>query len=210
MNILNGIYKEILSKQQFELLPVIAKFSKQYYLVGETAIALYLGHRRSIDYDLFTIAGVRRKNIKNILASEGIEYHVLYEEHDQIHVIIGNVKVTFYSYPFPVNHPNRLEDIISMPELIDLAAMKAFALGGRAKWKDYIDMFFLLKDHFSIEEIEQRAEEIFRTAFNAKLFRQQLTYHKDIDYSEAVNFLKKDPGVEEIKRFLTDVATIAF
>ena len=97
-----------------------------------------------------------------------------------------------------------------MPELIDLAAMKAFALGGRAKWKDYVDMYFLLKDHFSIKEIEQRAEELFHTAFNAKLFRQQLTYYKDIDYSEAVNFLKEDPGIEEIKRFLTDVATIAF
>jgi hypothetical protein len=102
------------------------------------------------------------------------------------------------------------QNIINIPPLPDLAAMKAFALGGRAKWKDYIDMYFLLKDHFSIKEIEQRAEELFRTAFNAKLFRQQLTYYKDIDYSEAVNFLKEDPGVEEIKRFLTDVATIAF
>ena len=204
------MYKDILSKEQHDILPLIGEFSKDFYLVGGTAIALYLGHRRSIDYDLFTISGIRRKNIKNILAAEGIEYRVLHEEHDQIHVIIGNVKVTFYSYPYPVNHPNRLEDIISMPELIDLAAMKAFALGGRAKWKDYIDMYFLLKDHFSIKEIEQRAEELFRTAFNAKLFRQQLTYYKDIDYSEAVNFLKEDPGVEEIKRFLTDVATIAF
>jgi len=60
------------------------------------------------------------------------------------------------------------------------------------------------------KEIEQRAEELFHTAFNAKLFRQQLTYYKDINYSEAVDFLKEDPGVEEIKRFLTDVATIAF
>ena len=204
------MYKDILSKEQHDILPLIGAFSKDFYLVGGTAIALYLGHRRSIDYDLFTITGVRRKNIKNILATEGIEYRVLYEEHDQIHVIIGNVKVTFYSYPYPVNHPNRLEDIISMPELIDLAAMKAFALGGRAKWKDYIDMYFFLKDHFSIKEIEQRAEELFHTAFNAKLFRQQLTYYKDIDYSEAVDFLKEDPGVEEIKRFLTDVATIAF
>ena len=203
------MHKEILTRQQSELLPLIARFSKQYYLVGGTAIALYLGHRRSIDFDLFTIMGVRRKNIKNVLAADGIEYRVLHEEHDQIHVLIDNVKITFFSYPFLVDHPKRLEDIISMPELIDLAAMKAFALGGRAKWKDYVDMYFLLKDNFSIKEIERRSEELFNTAFNAKLFRQQLTYYKDIDYSEAVIFLKKDPGKEEIIQFLTNVATIA-
>jgi hypothetical protein len=40
--------KDILTANQIRLLPLIREFSREYYLVGGTAIALYLGHRRSI------------------------------------------------------------------------------------------------------------------------------------------------------------------
>ena len=203
------MHTEILTANQTELLPLVKKFSKQYFLVGGTAIALYMGHRRSIDFDLFTFSGVKVKGIKYTLAKEGVDYGVIHEESDQLHIIVKKVKITFFYYPYPVKHPVRFENIISMPALIDLAAMKAFALGGRAKWKDYVDIYFLLKDHFSIQEIESKAEKLFHTAFNAKLFRQQLAWYDDIDYSEEVEFIKEDPGKEEIKRFLTGVATTA-
>lgn len=45
---------EILSTAQHDLLPFIKKYSKNYYMVGGTAIALHLSHRRSIDFDLLT------------------------------------------------------------------------------------------------------------------------------------------------------------
>ena len=47
------MHKEILSGNQMALLPFVQKFIKEYYLVGGTAIALHIGHRRSIDFDLF-------------------------------------------------------------------------------------------------------------------------------------------------------------
>lgn len=48
------IYLNILNKNQKDLLPLIKQHLSDYYLVGGTAIALYLGHRESIDFDLFT------------------------------------------------------------------------------------------------------------------------------------------------------------
>jgi len=71
--------------------------------------------------------------------------------------------------------------------------MKAFALGRRAKWKDYVDLYFIIKDHFSISEISKRGNEIFRGEFNEKLFRSQLAYFDDINYSETIIFM---PGFE--------------
>ena len=46
------MHKEILTKEQLELLPTIKFFSKDFGLVGGTAIALHIGHRHSIDFDL--------------------------------------------------------------------------------------------------------------------------------------------------------------
>jgi len=97
-----------------------------------------------------------------------------------------------------------------MPDLITLSAMKAFDLGGRAKWKDYVDLFFLIRDHFSIHEIAERAGVLFQDSFNLKLFRQQLAYYEDIDYSEAVSFVSESPDEKEITQLLTKAATESF
>ena len=88
--------------------------------------------------------------------------------------------------------------------------MKAFALGRRAKWKDYVDLYFILHDYFTIQEICKEAENIFNRQFSEKLFRQQLAFHKDIDFTEPVEFIITPVSDGEIKEFLIDKATDLF
>ena len=57
--------KEILSARQKDLLPFLKKFKKNYYLVGGTAIALHIGHKRSIDFDLFTHLPLNKRKISS-------------------------------------------------------------------------------------------------------------------------------------------------
>lgn len=205
------MHTEILSKEQSELLKVVRIFSKDFYLVEGTAIALYLGHRQSIDFDLFTDKEVKRQSIKKNIAELGLEYTIIHEAYDQLHIIINRVKFTFFNFPFKIKHKQKLNDIITMPSLLDLGAMKAFAFGGRAKWKDYVDIYFWLKNNIQLKEINKQAKNIFGEAFNIKLFHQQLSYFADIDFSEPVTFLqKKPPTKEKIKKILTDKALSEF
>jgi len=204
------MHKEILTSSQVKLLDLISEYSKAFYLAGGTAVALYIGHRQSIDFDLFTDSDLKPKSIKTKLAGGNIQYRVIHEAYDQLHILTNDVKITFFQYPFDIPHEVKFENVIKMPELIDLAAMKAFALGGRAKWKDYVDIYFILRDHFSIHEIGRRSNELYKDAFNLKLFRQQLAYFKDIDYSESVNFVSEKPDNEEILKFLIKAATEPF
>ena len=75
------------------------------------------------------------------------------------------------------------------------------------KQKDYVDLFFLIKNHFSIKEISVEAERLFKDQYSGKLFRQQLAFHKDIDYSETVDFMAGFEEQEEVtKAFLIDRA----
>ena len=142
------MHEEILSSSQKALLPLVAKFSSDFGLVGGTAIALQVGHRRSIDF----------------------------------------------------------EGIVKMPDLLTLAAMKAFSLGGRAKWKDYVDLYFLFKT-LTLSEVVKKAEELFAGEFNSKLFREQLAYFKDINYAKEIEFLKGfEASEEEIKEFLEEIS----
>ncbi len=99
-----------------------------------------------------------------------------------------------------------MNDILRLPELLDLAAMKAFALGRRSKWKDYVDLYFILRDHFSITQISERAAMIYGQLFSEKLFRAQLSYFDDIDYSEQVEFIGTTVPESVIKEFLIEKA----
>jgi hypothetical protein len=201
----------VLTKEQLQLLPILKRFSPDYYMVGGTAIALYLGHRRSIDFDLFTTQKINREHIAKIIKQHNYPVKdILYEDHEQLHIIVNSVKMTFFSFPHKIYAPQNFEDIINLPSLLDLGAMKAYALGGRAKWKDYVDLYFIFKNHFGLQKISQRAKEIFSSFFNEKLFREQLCYYEDIDYSESIEYLASEIRDEEIKKFLTQIALTPF
>jgi hypothetical protein len=203
--------KEILTDNQIKLLPLLKDFSKDYVLVGGTAIALYLGHRRSIDFDLFTSKKIKRKSIKNYLIDKKYPVdQLIYEEEDQIHFIVNGIKITFFRYPFGIEGRTDFDGIIGIPELSVLAAMKAYALGGRGKWKDYVDLYFLMRNNFPLKSIIEKAEELFGATFNGKLFKEQLSYFEDINYEEEVIYLDKPIEKEEIKRFLIEAATQEF
>jgi len=205
------MHRDILTAKQVELLPLIGEFSRDYYLVGGTAIALYLGHRRSIDFDLFTFGKVKKLSIKKIIDSYSWPVSdILFEDSEQIHLVIDGVKVTFFSYPHLIETQTVFEGTIRIPDLLTLAAMKAYALGGRAKWKDYVDLYFLLRDHFSLLQISEKSKELFRSFYNEKLFREQLCYFEDIDYSEKIDFIDPLVSDDKIKQFLTDVAITPF
>lgn len=202
------MHNEILSAKQVEVLPLVHRFARRFYLVGGTAIALHLGHRRSIDFDLFSSTAFANLDLLRKIRHARRYFQILVNKKGELTGLIGDVKLTFYHYPYPIECDTRFEDVIKLPSLLTLAAMKAFALGQRAKWKDYVDLYFILQRHpDGVQEVTRQAEKLFQDQFNEKLFRQQLTYFDDIDYREEVIYL---PGFETdpatIRQALTDFA----
>ena len=182
----------------------MATFRREYYLVGGTAIALHLGHRRSIDFDMFKPSTINHKKNLDRLTEAGFPCIVTRRVTEQMNLIVNDVKVTFFQYPYPVQATEKLESYFRLPSLLQLAAMKAYALGRRSKWKDYVDLFFLQKEHFSIEEISSCATSLFGDLFSEKIFRAQLCYFEDVDYTEEVDYtIPNPPTNREIREYLT-------
>jgi len=199
------MHHNILTDKQRQLLTFVSKFRKNYYLVGGTAIALHIGHRTSIDFDLFTQNKINKSFIKKEISKLKFNKQIIFEDIDQLHLLINDVKTTFFLYPYSVNHNEVFNRIITVPSLLSLSAMKAFALGRRAKWKDYVDLFFIIKNYYSIKEISIEAVNIFGELFSEKLFRGQIAFHDDIDYSEPVEYIKGYEILDkEIKQFLIE------
>lgn len=200
------MHKEILNKSQVELLPLVKQFKREFYLVGGTAIALHLGHRRSIDFDLFKSGRLVLNRILTKVSSAKHPYIVTRRVEEQLNLSIDDVKFTFFEYPYPIEVSCKFEDTIRLPDLLNLASMKAFALGRRSKWKDYVDLYYILKDQYTVKQIIEVSNKIYGQLFSEKLFRAQLSYFNDIDFSEEIEYLGKQPSNEEIREFLIEIA----
>lgn len=199
------MHLEILNNEQKELLPILSQFKREYYLVGGTAIALHIGHRESIDFDLFKEKNIRKKDVYSKL--KNLNYKVSFADYNQINMMANGVKITFFSFPYTVPVTSKLKAFIKMPDLLTLGAMKAFAHGRRSKWKDYVDLYFILKFHFSFKEVATKAKEIFKDEFIEKQFIAQLGYFKGINHDEEVVYLIPNPPSElEIQEFLKNVS----
>jgi hypothetical protein len=185
------MHKEILVERQIELLLLVGKFSRSFGLVGGTAVALQIGHRRSIDFDLFSHKKFQNISIKKKIAESRFSIQkTIVNKEGEFTFMANEVKVTFFQFPYKLDFEKKFEGVVRMPSLLTLAAMKAFALGQRNKWKDYVDMCFIMEKYHGIIGIIKKAKELFGAEFNEKLFRNQLAYFDDIDYSEEVEYLE--------------------
>ena len=136
-----GILKKI---QQIEELSNVR-------LVGGTALALQIGHRKSIDIDLFGTI-----NADNIAVSQELKKIgklTVIQNTKNINIyLISNIKVDIVNYPYSWLENAKLEDNILLADIKDIAAMKISAITGRGTKKDFVDLYFLLK-HYTLKEI---------------------------------------------------------
>lgn len=190
-----NMHQEVLNENQKKLFPLLKQLKERFGLIGGTAIALQMGHRRSIDFDLASIEPFKNEQIKMQI---GEIDNVLVDENGEYTIVTGNAKITFVHYPFNIDFKDDFEGI-RVADLLTLAALKSYALGRRTKWKDYVDLYFIFKGFFSFEQVVEKAESIFGKEFNEKIFRVQLGYFKDIDYSEEIEYM---PGFETSKEII--------
>lgn len=192
------MHQEILNEKQTNLISILGYFSDQFGLIGGTAIALHIGHRRSIDFDLASIKMFENEEIKKKIIKPD---KIFIDEKGEYTLEIEGVKVTFVHYPFNIEFNDNFQGV-KVADLITLASLKAYALGRRAKWKDYVDFYFIFKT-ININEVIKKAQNIFGQEFNEKIFRTQLGYFEDIDYSEKVEFVEGfEVEPEKIKKEL--------
>lgn len=120
-------------------------------LVGGTALALQMGHRKSIDLDFFGTIDEDPQDLVKALRTIGTL--VTLKESKNIHIyVINGVKVDIVNYTYPWLDDAVCMNGICMASPKDIAAMKITAIVGRGTKKDFIDMYFLLK-RYSLTKI---------------------------------------------------------
>lgn len=156
-----------------------------FYLVGGTAFALQIGHRISVDIDLFT----NETFDSIVLSAELKEKYNFKESLNRGYFLQGqikDIKVDILKYPYkPANDLIEI-DGIRMIVLADIGSMKMAAITNRGRKRDFVDLYFMLK-HYSMKQII----EWYQQKYNAEIFMllQSLVYFEDADNDIDLNMI---------------------
>jgi len=196
------MHPEALTKESETAFPRLARF-RGFYLVGGTALALQIGHRVSVDFDLFSNTELPRALHSRVRRVFPRQFTVpTINNREQLNISIRGVKTTFFWYRYPPILPLVTYQGVHMASIAEIAAMKAFAIGQRGMYRDYVDIYFLLAErHTTIPKILQHAKKKYGGEFNERLFLEQLVYLEDVR-STPVEFLRNPVDHKTIQRFL--------
>ncbi len=181
---------------------------KDFFLVGGSAMALHLGHRISVDLDLFINNVFDEKKLKSHLSSMYNLSSTTTEENTISTFIRSNnneVKVEFISYVYKLLKPVKIEQGIRLLEIEDLIPMKLSAISNRGSKKDFYDIYFSLEKYSLSEMLD-----LFKQKFEIEnLFHviKSLTYFSDAE-NEPEPFLLKDAKWDEVKSTLVKEANL--
>lgn len=148
------------------------------YLAGGTSLALQIGHRKSVDLDMFGILETDEITISKTLNALGPVQ--LIKRTPNIHIFIVNgIKVDIVNYNYPWIDAAVKEEHLRLAGKKDIAAMKLAAITGRGSRKDFIDLYFLLQE-FSLGEMLSFYSEKFPEG-SSFLVLKSLTYFDDAE-----------------------------
>jgi predicted nucleotidyltransferase component of viral defense system len=176
-------------------------FFNELRLVGGTSLALQIGHRKSIDLDLFGKLNVDAFEINNALTEIG-EITIL-RDSKNIHIyLVNGIKVDIVNYSYPWLQDLITDDGLRLAGYMDIAAMKLAAITGRGSKKDFIDLHFLL-NQMSLEEMLNLYTNKFKDG-SLFLVLKSLIYFDDAEQDELPDMLVPVKW-EEVKAKITAV-----
>ncbi|HCU70887.1 MAG TPA: hypothetical protein DIC35_04020 [Candidatus Moranbacteria bacterium] len=203
---MEGLHLEILDENRRASFEKLAAFHSAGYLAGGTALALQLGHRLSYDFDIFSNREISFNFPAKVKSEFAIKETLVNNQDEFTFLTDSDIKISFIYYPFDLTQYIVKEaswplDILSP---LGVALTKAYTLNRRNSWRDYLDLYALLKNRITdLSEIVTKAQEVYGEIFNEKLFLAQLVYTEDIAPREVEDtpLFSQKIGIEEVKEF---------
>jgi len=186
------LHKESVETETLDLIHILMadRALSGFNLVGGTSLALMMGHRKSIDIDLFTDRDFDAASLEKHLS---LSYNVdrLNRSGNNIWCIINGIKVDLIAHQYPILKPVEAVEGIRMLSMEDIGAMKIHAIfQSGTRLKDFVDMHFLL-EKMPLQQITKGYIEKY-PGVNVAMAHLALSFHDDINLRNKIDFLGKD------------------
>jgi len=184
------LHKEAVDPSLLELLDQLQhkEYLKGFYLVGVTALTLRIGHRESVDIDLFSDSNFDSVQLLENLSAD-YPFKLFFSANNTIKGSIGTVQLDILAHRYPFVYEPQIIENIGMLSVQDIIAMKlnAIAVSGQ-RVKDFIDIYYLLEVYSMEEMIAFYKKKYFQ--YNEVNVLKSLTWFDDVDLSDWPILLK--------------------
>lgn len=178
------LHKSTIDESSLELLRQLQQkeYLKGFYLVGGTALALKMGHRKSVDLDLFSNFSFDTNQLLENLSAD-FPFKLLFSANNTLKGSINQVQVDILAHRYPLVAEPVIIENISMLSNEDIAAMKlnAISVSGQ-RVKDFIDIYYLLRT-YTVEEMTEFYKKKYSQYNDANVLKS-LCWFDDIDLSD--------------------------
>lgn len=199
------LYTETIEGGTLELLRNLQSevLLSSFNLVGGTSLALRIGHRKSVDLDLFTKDDFDLQELRELLVNK-YNLRVSYEKGKTLKGFINNVKIDLIKYDYPQVCSVETIEGIRFESIPDVIAMKLSAIcDNGSRMKDFIDIAFL-SSKYSFDDMLKFYSTKF-PASNQMMLAKALVYFADIDFNEDIVMLNCDFNWDKISKRLNDM-----
>lgn len=198
------MHLEILdSKRKKFLLKLGFLKDRGFYMAGGTALAMQIGHRTSLDFDFYTESEFDAEKLYQELRKKFQEVVILQKAENTLIVRIDDVAVSFFSYPYPLIFSLVEVEGVDLASKQDIAAMKIIAISDRGTRRDFVDIYFLMKE-FSLENIFDFVKQKY-PEFNIYVALRGLTYFTDAEKKQQRKlYLFSSVSWSGVKKFLIE------
>lgn len=204
---ISKLHLDILDNKRIGLLQTITPHIKSFVLAGGTALALQLAHRKSFDFDFFSMSQIPKRLLEKLSQVLPID-NVAIDTLDELTLFTkNNIKITFLYYPFkPHFQILKMGKGLSLFSIPEIAIQKAYTIDRRGEYRDYFDLYTILKGgYIDLKQIIVTSKEVYGSVFNEKLFLEQLVYFGDLSSFSVIPVANKSlPQPKDIKQFLAD------
>jgi hypothetical protein len=151
-----------------------------FYLAGGTGLALHVGHRRSVDIDLFRESEFVSTHLRDRLRDlKG--RHKLETARGTVHLQLHGTKVSFLHYPYPLLFPTRQFELLTVADPRDIACMKLDAIANRGSRRDFVDLYLAAKTYGLSEIIEWFGTKYAAVSYSRIHLFKALSYFEDAE-----------------------------
>lgn len=204
---LSGPHWEALTAETQNAFRLVSRllFIRRFYLAGGTGLALHLGHRFSVDLDLFSPDKDAVGPDERAVLRATLEAPSLAITYDKDMTFVANwrgVGISFFCLSlYPLVQPPLLLDGVPVASLVEIGAMKLAAIIDRGTRKDLVDLYYILQ-RVSLDDIFQvAAVKYARVRTFAISATRALAYFTDAEALPMPQMLDRTPWAK-MKRFL--------
>lgn len=197
------LFTETIKGETLELLKALMQDERlaDFKLAGGTSLALYLGHRKSIDFDLFTEKSFDAPSMEKHLIDR-YDFKGDFLEKNTIKGSINDIKVDFitHNYPYIENHITT-EDGIRIYGIKDIAAMKLSVIADDGtRLKDFIDIA-CLSTKLSLSDMLEAYQQKYKNSNPIRPLKG-LTFFEDINFNEPIQMIQGKYNWDRIEKRL--------